>query len=601
MSAHYSHLLPFGATYIAPDRTTFRLWAPTADGVEIVLEQGEAVPMIPESAAHGWFSATLACGAGTAYRYRVQSRTDGSLLVPDPAARAQQGDVHDASLVVDPHAYHWNHADWQGRPWHETVLYELHVGTMGGFAGVEKRLPELARMGFTAIELMPVADFPGARNWGYDGVLPFAPDAAYGTPEDLKSLIDSAHGLGLMVFLDVVYNHFGPDGNYLGSYAAPFFRQDDPTLWGHAIDFREPEVSDFFVQNALYWVHEYRFDGLRIDAAHAICEQDWLIALAQTIRARSTAIAPERQIHLVLEHDGNAAHFLKDNFNAQWNEDGHHVLHTMLTGERNAYYVDYTDRPAEKLARCLAEGFIYQGQSSVFRNGKPRGEPSAGLPPTAFVLFLQNHDQIGNRAFGDRLTTLANPRALQAAQALVLLSPQIPLVFMGEEVDARVPFFYFTSYTDPALAEAVRAGRYREFAASHEFADKKQREDIPDPNDPATFTRSIFSQSAPDNSGLMAALLTIRHTHIIPRLKGASASDAQALGPAAVAARWRMGDGAVLVIMINLDQHPVVISLEGLMRPAGADLLFATDDALKGVARGELEGYSIVVLLEPAP
>lgn len=601
MTAHYSHPLPFGATCLGPDRTRFRLWAPTADRVGVELDGAKPIPMLSDAASPGWFEAELACGPGTAYRYRLQTQADGEMSVPDPASRAQQGDVHDASLVIDPNAYAWKHSGWQGRPWHEAVLYELHVGALGGFAGVMQRLPELAQMGITAIELMPVAEFPGANNWGYDGVLPFAPDAAYGTPEELKALIDAAHGLGLMVFLDVVYNHFGPEGNYLGSYAAPFFRDDQPTLWGHAIDFRQPEVADYFIQNALFWLQEYRFDGLRLDAAHAITEQDWLTKLARHVRQHVAALEPRRHIHLVLEHDGNTAHFLRDDFNAQWNEDGHHVLHVMLTSESNAYYIDYADRPAEKLARCLAEGFIYQGDPSIFREGKPRGESSVGLSPTAFVLFLQNHDQIGNRAFGDRLTTMADSRAVQAAQALLLLGPQIPLLFMGEEYSATSPFLYFTSHTDPVLAEAVRVGRHREFAALPEFSDEQKRESIPDPNALSTFMQSIPVRPVSGSTGLTAELLSIRHAHITPRLQNACAINAQAIGPAAVLARWRMGDDTLLVIMINLDQQPVSIALDGWIQPAGADLLFASDGAVDALAGGELAGFSTVVLLEPAP
>ena len=609
MSAHYAYPLSFGATCLGPERTRFRLWAPTAAAVGVALEGNAVVPMMADPADPGWFAAELACGPGSAYRYWVQSSDAGEMFVPDPASRAQRGDVHDASLVIDPHAYTWRHDGWQGRPWHETVLYEMHVGALGGFSAAAQRLPALARLGVTAVELMPVADFPGAHNWGYDGVLPFAPDAAYGTPEALKAFIDTAHGLGLMVFLDVVYNHFGPDGNYLHSYAAPFFREDQPTPWGHAIDFRQPQVSAFFTQNALYWLHEYRFDGLRLDAAHAITEQAWLAELAQNVRAETAAVTPARHIHLVLEHDGNPAHLLvgEHAFDAQWNDDGHHVLHTLLTGERSSYYADYADMPAQHLARCLAEGFVYQGQSSPFRQGQPRGESSLALAPTAFVLFLQNHDQCGNRAFGERLVTLTEPRALQAAQALLLLSPQIPLLFMGEEINATAPFLYFTSHADATLADAVRHGRYREFAAHPEFADATLRATIPDPNHPSTFTRSIPAWSAAGGDGFstvfptfIGELLALRHASIVPRLYGATALGAQAIGPAAVAARWRMADATVLVIAINLSKWPVAIALDAFMQPAGSDILFASEGAVDALAHSELAGYSTIVLLEPS-
>jgi len=275
-------------------------------------------------------------------------------------------------------------------------------------------------------------------------------------------LVDAAHGLGLMIFLDVVYNHFGPDGNYLGAYAPAFFRNDRHTPWGSAIDFGRREVRRFFTENALYWLMEYRFDGLRLDAVHAIGAPDWLDELAAEVRA---TVEPGRHVHLVLEHDGNAAHHLRNGFDAQWNDDAHHVLHVLLTGEADGYYADYADRPAERLARCLAEGFAYQGEPSAYRKGELRGAPSADLPPTAFVLFLQNHDQIGNRPFGDRLTTHAQAEAIEAAVALQLLCPQIPLIFMGEEGASTTPFLYFTDHHGE-LARAVREGRRRNSPAS---------------------------------------------------------------------------------------------------------------------------------------
>ncbi len=350
--------LPFGATLVAPDRTRFRLWAPACQAVAVEIDGGTSVAM--RRSAEGWFEAEARCGAGARYRYRV----DDGLVVPDPASRAQGDDVHDPSLVVDPRAYRWRHPDWPGRKWRETVLYELHVGALGGFAGVQAALPGLAELGITAVELMPINDFPGRRNWGYDGVLSFAPDRAYGTPDELKALVDAAHSSGLMIFLDVVYNHFGPDGNYLASYAPGFFRDDIATPWGSAIDFRRPEVRRFFTENALHWLMEYRFDGLRLDAVHAISEADWLDQMAAEVRA---TIEPGRHVHLVLEHDGNAAEHLRRQFDAQWNDDAHHVLHVLLTGERDGYYADYAERPADKLARCLAEGFIYQGEASAYR------------------------------------------------------------------------------------------------------------------------------------------------------------------------------------------------------------------------------------------
>jgi maltooligosyltrehalose trehalohydrolase len=588
----------FGAQLVEQNRTRFRLWAPSAKRVSVEMEGKPSTSM--SALSDGWFQAEIACGAGTRYRYRV---TD-ELSVPDPASRLQQDDVHDASVVCDPNAYRWKHDDWRGRPWHETVLYELHVGACGGFAGVTQMLQGLAELGVTAVELMPIADFPGSRNWGYDGVLPYAPDTAYGTPEQLKELIDTAHGLGMMVFLDVVYNHFGPDGNYIGVYAASFFRDDEHTPWGKAIDFRKCQVRDFFTENARYWLTEFRFDGLRFDAVHAITEKEWLIDMAQQVRA---AMPSDRHIHLVLENDDNLAHLLESHpdrlFDAQWNDDVHHALHVLLTHEREGYYAGYIDRTTEKLACGLAEGFIYQGDASLYPGGKLRGEPSAHLPPTSFVLFLQNHDQVGNRAFGERLSVLADAQALRAATALLLLAPHIPLMFMGDEFCATQPFLYFTSYPEKELADAVREGRRQEFARFSAFTDPAQREKIPDPNAEQTFLDSI-PQPDDGRSALwrdwVKAMLAIRREYIVPRLQGAKAIGADVLGTAAVKARWRMSDGKVLMIALNLDSSPVSISLDQLTDGVGGTILFETEGASDNIPDGKLPAYGFIAVMEPS-
>jgi maltooligosyltrehalose trehalohydrolase len=587
----------FGAQLIGAQRTRFRLWAPGKQQVALEIDGMPPQPM--HALADGWFEAEADCGAGARYRFRV----DDDLAVPDPASRAQDGDVHDASIVCDPNAYRWQH-DWQGRPWHETVLYELHPGICGGFDGIAQGLPALAELGITAIELMPIADFPGPRNWGYDGALPYAPDAAYGTPEQLKAMIDTAHGLGIMVFLDVVYNHFGPDGNYLGAYAPTFFRDDIHTPWGQAIDFRRREVRDFFTENALYWLHEFRFDGLRLDAVHAISEKDWLVEMAQRVRA---ATPPGRQVHLVLENDDNQVSLLAREpqrlFDAQWNDDIHHALHVLLTGESEGYYAGYIDQSADKLARGLAEGFIYQGQASLYPGSKPRGEPSAHLPPTAFVAFLQNHDQIGNRAFGERLATLADPHALRAAVALLLLMPQIPLLFMGEEFGVTQPFLYFTGHLTAELADAVREGRRQEFARFSAFQDPEQRARIPDPNAEQSFDASV---PAPDDHApywrrWVKRLLDVRHADIVPRMERAFALEADAVGPKAVVARWQMGDGRVLMLAANLDGESLEVATNKVPIASGSTVLFETEGAAESALRDELPGYSFIAVLGPAP
>ena len=577
--------LSFGANLIEPGRTRFRIWAPAQKAMSVALD-GKP-PLAMRGGDAGWFELDVDCGAGTRYSYVLP---DGR-RVPDPAARAQAGDVHGASIVVDPQSYQWRDQEWRGRPWTEAIVYELHVGLFGGFGGVVRELGRLADLGITAIELMPIAEFPGARNWGYDGVLPFAPECSYGTPDELKALIDAAHGRGLMVFLDVVYNHFGPDGNYLAGYAPQMFRDDVTTPWGPALDFRRDEVRRFFTDNALYWLIEYRFDGLRFDAVHAIPEPDWLDEMAAAVRR---TVEPKRHVHLVLENDDNTAGHLTGDFDAQWNDDGHHVVHVLLTGEQTGYYRDYAEEPAVRLARCLKEGFIYQGEPSPHRGGKKRGTRSAALPPTAFVFFLQNHDQIGNRAFGERLTAVANPAALEAAIALQLLCPQIPLLFMGEEQGSASPFLFFTDH-NPDLATAVREGRRREFAGFPEFSDPEHLARVPDPNAFDTFERSR-PLANPTHAGvresLYRELLALRHGEIIPRLEGTRSLDARAAGPAAVLARWRLGDGSVLELGVNLGAAPAEMP-----RQAG-NLLFATSEAAaRAATMGRLEPYSTIAVL----
>ncbi|WP_025809094.1 malto-oligosyltrehalose trehalohydrolase [Pseudomonas chlororaphis] len=575
---------PHGTVPLDAERTRFALWAPDARHVSVELQDGPSLPMLPQ--ANGWFMVIGRCPPGTRYRFNIDER----IRVPDPASRAQDGDVHGPSLVVDPRAYRWQHPHWQGRPWHQAVIYELHVGVFGGYREVEKHLPRLVELGITAIELMPLAEFPGDRNWGYDGVLPYAPEASYGSPDDLKHLIDCAHGLGLAVMLDVVYNHFGPDGNYLHHYAKAFFREDRHTPWGAAIDFRRQPVRDFFIDNALMWLLEYRFDGLRLDAVHAIDDPDFLHELAQRVRQR---IDPARQVWLTLENEHNQASLLEQHFDAQWNDDGHNALHVLLTGETDAYYADFAERPTEKLARCLSQGFAYQGH--VTRHGTARGEPSSHLPPSAFVLFLQNHDQIGNRAFGERLVRLAEPQALRAATVLLLLSPMIPLLFMGDELAAPQPFLFFTSHHGE-LADAVREGRRGEFAAFSAFADPHKREQIPDPNAPDTFLASR-PQADPDQGeqtrALYRQLLQLRHEHIVPYLPGAEALGAEVLAEGALCARWRLGNGQALRIDLNLSPRNV----EQRPPDAAQRLFDYPAQAFELLQQGHLAPYSALVSL----
>ena len=538
-----------GPTFLGSGRVQFSIWAPDVDRVTLQLLHTEPLPL--SSIGGGWHQVEALASTGDTYSFLLP---DGR-KIPDPASRLQADDVHSDSVLVDPTTFSRKEDNWINRPWHEAVVYELHVGLAGGFKAAQSRLKQLASIGFTAVQLMPIADFPGKRNWGYDGVLPFAPDRAYGTPEELRTFIDVAHAEGLMVFLDVVYNHFGPDGAYLHVYAKSFFDNTVHTPWGAAINFEEPAVYSFFLQNALMWLNDYGFDGLRFDAVHQISPASVLPRLANDIRANA-----RHPVHLILENENNAASLLLGPtaklFDAQWADDWHHCVHVLLTGENEGYYSDFQSA-SEKLATCMSEGFVYQGQASPHQ-GKPRGEPSAGLPTTAFVTCLQNHDQIGNRALGERLTNLADAESLRAAVALLLLSPNIPMTFMGEETGSQAPFLFFTDH-EAGLADLVREGRRKEFAHFAAFQDEKQRAQIPDPNAEATF---LMSRDLPDPAAssswiaFYTQLLELRRSYVIPGLEECCSLGAEALGAEAVAGSWRLGNGTVLYIATNFADTP---------------------------------------------
>ncbi|MGM4893075.1 malto-oligosyltrehalose trehalohydrolase [Tardiphaga sp. 839_C3_N1_4] len=535
----------------------FRLWAPAAQRVDVVLGD-QSHPLKPGD--DGWFTAEVAgVETGDTYRFRIDDKTD----VPDPGSRFQPDDINGPSQVIDHGTYAWRAADWRGRPWEETVLLETHVGTYtpeGTYRTMIDRLDHLVATGITALELMPLADFAGKRNWGYDGVLWYAPDAMFGRPEDLKALIDEAHLRGLMVFLDVVYNHFGPEGNYLGLYAPNFFGGAD-TPWGSAIDYRLPQVRAYAIENAVAWLRDYRFDGLRLDAVHAIVEQGEIPMLHELSREVGKLVADTgRHIHLVLENDDNRATLLDPatnppcgQYRAQWNDDYHHAWHVLLTGEDNGYYSDYAQKPLDHIVQALGSGFAYQGQPSAHRAGAERGEPSGELAPAAFVNFLQNHDQIGNRALGDRLETLAKPEAIEAALAITLLAPMVPMLFQGEEWGSKAPFPFFCDF-EGDLADAVRNGRKKEFASAYE----KYGDEIPDPLDESSFCSAFIDWDNRETTAgkrrltLVRELLALRKQHIVPRLAGARFGKAEADDNGLLTAFWKMGDGSRLHLAANL-------------------------------------------------
>ena len=550
----------FGARLTA-EGASFRLWAPAARRVDLLLEISHPL----KRGEDGWFAADVAgVKAGDHYRFRIDNEID----IPDPASAFQPDDVFGPSELIDHSAYRWRASDWRGRPWRETVLLEAHVGTFtpqGTYRAIIEKLDHLVATGITALELLPLADFAGSRNWGYDGVLWYAPDSAYGRPDDLMALVDEAHLRGLMVFLDVVYNHFGPEGNHLGRYAPRFFTEAQ-TPWGSAIDYRVPQVREFAIENALYWLGEYRFDGLRLDAVHSIAELGEVSLLHDlSVAVGELAAKTGRHIHLVLENDDNRVSILdpgqdppRGKYRAQWNDDYHHAWHVWLTGEAQGYYRDYQRSPLRDIARSLASGFVYQGETSAHRDGRPRGEASGGLAPTAFVNFLQNHDQIGNRPLGDRLENLVSKDAIEAALAITLLAPPIPMLFMGEEWGSKTAFPFFCDFTGD-LAKAVREGRRREYG----WAYAKYGSEVPDPLDLSTFRSakldwdSLNEEAGRQRLALVRDLLTVRRREIMPRLANAAFGEAHAADNGLLTASWQLGDGARLLLRANLSTAEV--------------------------------------------
>jgi 1,4-alpha-glucan branching enzyme/maltooligosyltrehalose trehalohydrolase len=565
--------MPFGATLKPRGGVVFRLWGPTARQAEVAIypSAGAAAPALhpAECDSLGWWECNVdEAEAGTLYQWRI----DGELLVPDPASRQNPYGVFSPSAVVDPLQFEWD-SDWRGRPWNEVVLYEMHTGTFtpeGTFDAACERLESLAKLGITAIELMPVADFPGRFGWGYDGVLPFAPHERYGTPDQLKHFIQQAHRLGLMVFMDVVYNHFGPSGNFLGRYAPQFFSETHASPWGAAINFDGPlnrVVRDFFVHNALYWVQEYRIDGLRLDAVHAIVDNGRQHILKEISHAVRTA-TPNRHVHLVLENESNEYAWLATDaqpgrYDAQWNDDFHHVLHVSLTGETQRYYRDYGDEPLNQLARCLTHGMLYE--PSARREGGARINPreAPAQPLGAMVNFAHNHDQTGNRPFGERLRGLVPPGAAPLATLLALLTPAIPMLFFGEEFGSDTPFLYFADW-EGDLRDAVREGRKREFGHVAQTRDGQPRT-LPDPCDEKTFDASRPDEAHRDTEDgrrwleMVERALHVRKLHFASRhhLLATGSHTAHRVGETGIHVCWRYEDREGIVLQVNLGAQAI--------------------------------------------
>ncbi|MBU9856621.1 malto-oligosyltrehalose trehalohydrolase [Rahnella bonaserana] len=548
----------WGANFIAAGTVHFRVWAPGQTKLTLRLS-GKNTEM--SAAENGWFEhVATGVSAGEAYQYIL---ADG-MPVPDPASRAQQAGVNGPSLVTSSESYQWQNADWTGRPWEESVIYELHVGTFtpqGTFTAAMEKLPYLAETGITMIEVLPLAQFGGKRGWGYDGVLLYAPHSAYGTPDDFKAFVDAAHGHGISVVLDIVLNHFGPEGNYLPLLAPQFFDSERQTAWGAGIAYDQEGARQYISEAPLYWLKEYHLDGLRFDAVDQMkdaSDPHILPEIARRIRAEITG----RQVHLTTEDSRNII-FLHPRtpagdvplFTAEWNDDLHNAVHVLSTGETHAYYQDFANDPAGLAARAFAEGFAYQGEISP-QSGKPRGEKSSGQPPVAFVDFIQNHDQIGNRAQGDRLTTLAGVRKTRILLAALLLSPHIPLLFMGEEYGETHPFLFFTDF-EGELAQAVREGRAREFEGHSGYGS----ESVPDPNALTTFESSKLDWHKPvspqgvESLALTRTLLSLRHEYVVPLLtpaQGNVGKIVQASG-GVLAVTWTFPKG-ILSLALNLGE-----------------------------------------------
>jgi maltooligosyltrehalose trehalohydrolase len=556
-----------GAT-CEPGGVRFRVWAPERREVEVCVETAarEATHALRKD-AEGFFGGVVAgLSPGDLYRFRL----DGEGPFPDPASRFQPRGVHGPSEVVNPSAFAWTDTGWRGVPLERLVAYELHVGTFtpsGTFAGVAEKLPHLVDLEVTALELMPLADFPGSRNWGYDGAALFAPARGYGRPDELRRLVDQAHGHGLGVLLDVVYNHFGPDGAYWGLFSPHYFSKVHETPWGAAMNLDGPSsgpVRDFFVENATRWLREYHLDGLRLDATHALVDDSprhFLAELQDRVRA-----AVGRPVLLIAEDHRNLASMVRPEseggwgLDAVWADDFHHEVRRGLAGDHEGYYRDFTGRVAD-IAATVRDGWFFKGQHSEHFGG-PRGTDPAGLDPRRFVFFLQNHDQVGNRALGERLHHQVDPAAFRAATALLLCAPQTPLLFMGEEWAAAEPFLFFTDH-EPGLGRLVTEGRRREFRGFSGFSDPAQRERIPDPQTPSTFERSRLDWSRngeePRASTLRLhrALLRLRREEPLLCDAPGRRVHVAAVGDDSLAVAYAAGERALLVIVRLRGAGPV--------------------------------------------
>lgn len=600
MSGTMGWRLPFGAN-VVHDGVRFRVWAPASRSVDVVIYGPDAERVHPLAAEEdGWFSATVpGIAAGARYRYRL----DEGDAFPDPASRSQPDGVHEPSAVVDP-SFPWTDDGWRGVSADDLVIYELHVGAAtdaGTFDALIERLDDIAALGATAVEPMPVAEFPGAHNWGYDGVYLFAPESSYGGADAFRRFVDAAHARGLAVILDVVYNHLGPEGNYLHAITGgKYFTDRHHTPWGDAIDYARRPVREFAIQNALHWAHEYHLDGLRMDATHAILD-DSEVHLLQELSARvRQSLPPDRHFVFIAEDERNERRVLLPppegcGLDGVWADDFHHQLRRHTAGDHEAYFSDYTGS-VDDIVRTLRQGWFYEGQVSK-NHEKPRGTPAEGLPPRGFVHCIQNHDQVGNRAFGDRLTDSIGLDVYRAASALLLLSPYTPLLWMGQEWAATTPFQYFTDHPEE-LGKQVTEGRRKEFGRFTAFADPAVRERIPDPQAVSTFRKSHLrwdERETLPHAGVLTLyreLLHLRREHPALRRRDRDSFAVAALGEHGIALRRSAKDGGALLLVVSLQGRLSVDlgAMEKTRAPADRwDLLLSTEEArFGGGAEGAL-------------
>ena len=557
--ARRRHPLPFGAEIESRGGVQFRLFAPAAEAVKLVMDKQEPMPM--QADGHGWHALYVAgAGAGTRYRYRLPDGTE----VPDPVSRFQPEDVAGPSEVIDPELYKWRDEDWRGRSWTEAVLYELHVGTFtpeGTFKAATSKLGHLKTLGVTAVELMTLSDFAGTRNWGYDSVLLYAPDSAYGRPEDLKAFVEAAHGHGIMVILDVVYNHFGPEGNYLPQYFPEIFSEQHTTAWGPALNFDgacSKQTRELILENALYWLEEFHMDGLRLDATHAMIDNSPVPILSE-LSSRVHAFAGERRIHLILENENNIAKLLTRNsegdcdcYTAQWNHDIDHLLGAGFMGSMHERAEDDKGE-TDRLGKALSEGFVIAAQEN-----KAEYEAGCHVPPNAFVSFLQSHDLVGNRIFGERVTSLLPTETVCALAVVALLLPQTPMLFMGEEWGASSPFPYFCDFHGD-LSEAVQKGRCEQISKLPGVS-QEDLKNAPNPQAESTFRSAQLKWEElqePQHAAWMTfyrELLRVRQERIVPLLRGISGrcGNYRVVGPGGLTISWKLAGRRELHLDANL-------------------------------------------------